>query len=90
MSWYKLAKEYLFERKRAYDIAFKNPSGEIVLQDLARFCRANESCFNADARLHALAEGRREVWLRIQRHLNMTPEQLAQLHIPNQRKVSND
>lgn len=90
MSWLKQAKDYLFERKRAYDVTFKNVSGEIVLQDLARFCRANESCFNADARLHALAEGRREVWLRIQRHLNMTPEQLAQLHIPNQRKVSND
>jgi len=40
-------------------------SGERVLADLARFCRANESTFHADPRTHALLEGRREVWLRI-------------------------
>ena len=51
-----------------------------VLMDLARFCRANETCFNADARKHAVLEGRREVWLRIQMHLGLTTEQLMSLY----------
>ncbi len=50
-----------------------------VLLDLSEFCRANESCFHENERLHALAEGRREVWLRIQEHIHLTPAQLAAL-----------
>jgi len=47
---------------------------------LARFCRAHESTFAADPRAHAVLEGRREVWLRIQNHLNMETEQLWDLY----------
>lgn len=69
--------EFLGERKRAYLTLFAHPvSGKTVLKDLAQFCRAEESCFHPDARLHAVAEGRREVFLRIQHHLNETAEQL--------------
>ena len=32
------------------------------------------------SRLHAVAEGRREVWLRIQAYLNLSSEQLAAVH----------
>jgi hypothetical protein len=73
--------EFLRLRKRDYGLTFLTPNGQRVLSDLARFCRANETCFNADARLHAVAEGRREVWLRIQDHLTLTSEQLATLRV---------
>lgn len=67
-------------RKRDYQLTFNSPSANRVLIDLARFCRANESAFDADPRIHAALEGRREVWLRIQQHLGLTSEQLMQLY----------
>ncbi len=66
-------------RKRAYQLVFGSPAGQEVLADLAEFCRANTTCFHADPRLHAVLEGRREVWLRITRHLHMTSNQLFEL-----------
>lgn len=72
--------EYLRSRKRDYQFTFGSPAGQAVLYDLARFCRANQTTFSADARLHAVAEGRREVWLRIQNHLGMTPAQLFEFY----------
>lgn len=66
----------LFNRQRAYCSAFDSETGKQVLEDLASFCRAEESCFHADARLHAVMEGRREVWIRIQKHLKMDSESL--------------
>lgn len=72
--------DFLRGRKRDYQLVFKGgPAGERVLEDLARFCRANETCFHQDPRLHAVLEGRREVWLRIQQHINLSPEQLMSL-----------
>ena len=68
--------DFLRLRKRAYQLAFPNPESSEVLKDLARFCRANVSCFDPDPRKHALAEGRREVWLRIMQHLNLTEDAL--------------
>ncbi len=50
-----------------------------VLADLARFCRANRTCFHEDPRAHALAEGGREAWLRIQQTLRLTDDQVAML-----------
>lgn len=67
-------------RKRNYQLTFETPAGQAVLIDLARFCRATETCFHPDARLHAVAEGRREVWLRIQQHLNLNSQQLFTLY----------
>lgn len=74
------ARRFLMRRRYAYQTTFKGPLADEVLRDLAQFCRANRSTFHEDARAHALAEGRREVWLRIANHLNMTPEQLWQLY----------
>jgi hypothetical protein len=54
---------------------------ETVLRDLAKFCRANESTFAKDPRAHAVLEGRREVWLRIQQYLRLTEDELYQLHV---------
>lgn len=70
------ARRFLMRRRYNYRLAFLSAPGQEVLHDLAKFCRANETTFHADARLHAVAEGRREVWLRIANHLNMPPEEL--------------
>jgi hypothetical protein len=72
------AKALLHSRKRAYETTF-NPESvdvKIVMRDLADFCRADKPTFHADARVHALLEGRREVWLRIMKYLNLTPDEL--------------
>lgn len=53
-----------------------NQFTKIVMDDLAKFCRANETTFHADPRIHAVIEGRREVWLRIQMYLNSSVEDL--------------
>lgn len=74
---------FLTQRKRAYQLTFRSPSGAEVLEDLAKFCRANDTCFHEDPRLHAVLEGRREVWLRIQQHLNLTPEELTAIFSGN-------
>lgn len=57
-------------------MALDSPEGEMALQDLKEFCRADQSTFHPDARMHAVLEGRREVWLRIQDHLKLDPELL--------------
>ncbi len=74
------ARRFLFRRRHNYILTFRSPPGQEVLRDLATFCHANLSTFKADAREHALAEGRREVWLRIANHLNMSPEELWRLY----------
>lgn len=73
-------RQRLGERRYAYQKIFAGPLADTVLKDLARFCRANTSTFHEDARLHAVAEGRREVWLRIQNHLRLSPDQLWELY----------
>lgn len=72
------AKDYLVTRGQAYRIVFggKDVHSERVLRDLAKFCRAQDTTFHPDPRIHAALEGRREVWLRIQHHLKLDPEQL--------------
>lgn len=69
-------------RSVAYSQTFLKDSVHVktVLKDLAKFCRAHESTFNADARLHAVLEGRREVWLRIEEHLNLSIDEIYDLH----------
>jgi hypothetical protein len=75
--------EFLRRRKRAYQLTFCNSAGSQVLVDLAKFCRAGETCFHPDPRMHAIAEGRREVWLRIANHLNLSTEQLYSIYTGN-------
>lgn len=64
----------------ASEKVFFGLSGNLVLQDLAQFCRATQSTFNPDQRLNDVLIGRHEVWLRIQNHLNLTTEELYRLH----------
>lgn len=54
-----------------------SPEGKAVLKDLATFCGAyrsavmvNPTTGNIDSHAMAVAEGRREVWLRVQAMLN--------------------
>ena len=70
------------ELKTAYQIVFGDgPAGRVVLDDLKRFCRADEPCWSEDQRHHARLEGRREVWLRIQAELNLPVEDLLQRRV---------
>lgn len=78
-SWLK-KHSFMRRRKQVYQLAFTSPAGQNVLIDLARFCRANESCFHEDPRKHAVLEGRREVFLRIQNHLGLSSEQLMAIY----------
>ncbi len=73
---------FLDQRKRAYQLTFElhQPANVIVLQDLMRFCRAQESTFHPDARIAANLDGRREVFLRIQNHLGLSTEQLLSIY----------
>lgn len=55
-----------------------NADGETVLADLTKFCRATSSTAvvnpisrSVDPIATAMAEGRREVWLRIMAHLHI-------------------
>ena len=66
----------LTTRRRAYQLAFGSPAGQIVLEDLVPFCRGAQSTFHPDPRMHCILEGRREVLLRIAQHMHLTPEKL--------------
>lgn len=51
-----------------------------AMLDLAGFCRAERSCWDTDARVHAALEGRREVYLRIKQHHELSAEELLVLY----------
>jgi hypothetical protein len=74
-------KTFLQLRKAAYQRVFddKDQMSKAVLEDLAKFCRADETTFHADPRIHAALEGRREVYLRIQSHLKLDLETLFKI-----------
>jgi hypothetical protein len=78
--WVDRLKRLLWSRQYAYRQVFKGEYAKIVLSDLADFCRANESTFDVNERKHVLAEGRREVILRIGQHLNLDADQLWALY----------
>ncbi len=73
---------YISDRRLAYQKVFDSKNGDvhIVLTDLARFCRAHDSTFQKDERLHAVLEGRREVWLRIMENLKLNEDEIYALH----------
>lgn len=80
-AWRKLVAR-LHGRKANYQFCFGSPAGKEVAKDLARFCRASETTMHPtqDARVHAMLEGRRQVWLRIHQHMNYSPEELAAVY----------
>jgi hypothetical protein len=75
------AREFLLHRTRAYRRIFleHGTDTQMVLADLAKFCRAHESTFNPDPHVAARLDGRREVFLRISQHLELNSEELWHL-----------
>ncbi|MGE3283781.1 MAG: hypothetical protein AB7H90_03275 [Alphaproteobacteria bacterium] len=67
---------FVRDRKRAYQVAFRSPSGAIVLNDLAKFCRATSPTWGSTPEETARYVGRNEVWHRIMQHLNLTEDEL--------------
>lgn len=80
MDLIRIARNFLHNRQRAYKVTFDSDLGKEVLKDLHKFCRASKPTYSSDPREHAMLEGRREVWLRIAHHLNLTDEQLWALY----------
>ena len=76
MAVVQMARDFLVSRAQAYKRTFSGIYGERVLGDLAGFCRADASTFNPDPRVEGILQGRREVWLRVTKHLNLTDDQL--------------
>jgi hypothetical protein len=64
---------------RAYKTVFNTDGAEQCLADLAVFCGAKKSSFSRDSLEMARAEGRREVWLRIQAQLNLSEKDIFDL-----------
>jgi len=79
MSMTERVKDFLFSRQQAYRSVFDGPKGDIVTADLARFCRAVESTGHPDPHMAARLDGRREVFLRIQQHLQLSQDDLWKL-----------
>lgn len=73
--------EILRMRKNAFSRMFRDGGATkddiaIVMPVLERFCRWRTSTFNADPRMHALAEGRREVLLTIHDYCELSMDAL--------------
>lgn len=73
--------DYISGRATAFRLTFSYsyPHSRAVLVALAKFCHASETCATKDQARTWRLEGRREVWLFIQRHVHLTDEQLQQL-----------
>lgn len=74
---------YLGLRKQGYQSLFGATGilGHEGLKDLAHFCRAfDNAAVPGDHDMTWAFIGRREVWLRIQQHLHLQPEELAALY----------
>jgi hypothetical protein len=79
--------DFLRDRKRAYQLVFRSPSGAIVLRDMAAFCRATSPPWGTSPEDTARYVGRNEVWHRIMQHLNLSEDELFQLYTENKYPV---
>lgn len=86
--WFNLREAYraIFQRNKPTRTTI-----ETLLADLREFCRADTTCIvvakdgHIDTHATAVAEGRREVFLRIQATLNISDDDLARM-----RSLEND
>jgi len=76
------AKRLLANRSLAYRRIFRGHGADtdLVLSDLAKFCRASETTYHLDQRMSDVLIGRREVFLRIAHHLELTEHELWGLY----------
>lgn len=84
------AKQLLRDRKNAYT-RFFNGAGiasdkRLVMDDLRRFCRGEQTAWATDPREHALLTGRQEVWQRLKDHLDLSFDDLWERYnkVPNE------
>lgn len=76
---------HFWNKRNAYKKVFDTEDGRRVLGDLRSFCHAGATCVvvgkNGQVDTHAtmIAEGRREVYLRIIETLNLSDEQLLKI-----------
>jgi hypothetical protein len=88
--------EFIKRRKINFQLACNQPAMQEMLIDLAKFCRAGETSVvkdklgKVDVEQTLLLEGRREVWLRIQNHLNLNTQQLYFLFTGKQFNTGDD
>lgn len=54
-------------------------AAEIVLKDLARICYANRTTAHPEVATMAAAEGRRQVWMHLQKMLALTDAQVDRI-----------
>ena len=75
-------KALLRNRALAYQRVFlgHGHDTDVVLADLAKFCRASASTYHVDPRLSDVLIGRRETFLRIAHFLKLTDDQLWNLY----------
>jgi len=73
--------DFVKRRKHSYQMFKQMEEGKVFMRDLAKFCRANETCVvPGNPVMTNVLEGRREVWLRIQNHLGLATEELMALY----------
>lgn len=83
-----LKQDYL-NKMRAYKSVFEGDSGEKVLADLAKFCRADMTTFEPDdnsGRISAFREGRREVYLRIKKFMEISEADIDRFNFGDNKK----
>lgn len=70
----------VIELKQLYQRTFGSPAGAAVLVNLMGALFADSSTWDADQRQHAYNEGRRSVWLHINKMLEYTPAEIANMY----------
>jgi hypothetical protein len=75
----------LWARSKAYKRTFDTPDARVVLADLASFCFLGETTHVVGDRDSSLvAEGRRQVMLRISKMTGLTPAQIESFTIEHE------
>lgn len=83
MNLFRRTMAFLSRRRQSYELSCTAPTSLEMMKDLAKFCRANESCYHQEDFMRGVLTGRREVWLRIQAHLNLSDRELWRLYNPS-------
>lgn len=65
--------------KNAYGV-FGSPDGQLILQDLLEYCHFLDETFHPDSHERAKRDGRRQVFLRIIKNLNLTTEEVMNIY----------
>jgi hypothetical protein len=82
-------RNFMEARRLAYAAVFVHGGStpeqrELVRRDLKKFCRAEVSTYATDARDHAMLEGRRDTWLRIENHATKSLDELLAIYNPKE------